>query len=47
MRVLLFGTGEYYQGYKYFFSRVEIVALLDNDWRKQGAVLDGIMISKA
>ena len=46
MRVLLFGTGEYYQGYKYFFSRVEIVALLDNDWRKQGAVLDGIMIRK-
>jgi glycosyltransferase, family 1 len=45
-RVLLFGTGEYYQVYKYFFSRVEIVALLDNDSRKQGDILDGIMIRK-
>lgn len=44
MKVLLFGTGEYYQLYKWFFSRVEIVALLDNDLRKQGTILDGIPI---
>lgn len=44
MRALLFGTGEYYHRYKWCFSRVEIVALLDNDVRKQGTRLDDLPI---
>lgn len=44
MKILLFGTGEYYQIYKEWFNQVTIVALLDNDARKQGGILDGIKI---
>lgn len=41
MRVLIFGTGEYYQNRKNSFKDVEIVAFLDNDINKQNFLLDG------
>lgn len=44
MRVLLFGTGAYYEQYKLFFSHVTVVALLDNDEKKQGTRIDGIPV---
>lgn len=44
MKILIFGTGKYYQEYKVFFQRVTIVAFLDNDKNKQGKRLDNILI---
>lgn len=44
MQFLLFGTGDYYQRYKMWFNRSDIVALLDNSRLKQHTVLDGIDI---
>lgn len=41
MKILLFGTGDYYQRYKRWFSSWEILALLDNDVQKQGTEIDG------
>lgn len=39
MKILLFGTGEYYQKYKKWFDKENIVALLDNDKDKQEIIL--------
>ena len=44
MQFLLFGTGDYYQRYKMWFNRSDIVALLDNSRLKQHTVLDGIEV---
>lgn len=40
MRVLLFGTGDYYNRYKKWFFDYEIVALIDNSLEKQGTYVD-------
>lgn len=40
MRVLLFGTGEYYQKYKIWFDDDEVLALVDNSKDKQGSYID-------
>lgn len=44
MKYLLFGTGDYYERYKKWFDRVEIVALLDNSESKHGTYIDGIQV---
>ncbi|MBQ8200128.1 MAG: glycosyltransferase family 4 protein [Lachnospiraceae bacterium] len=44
MRVLLFGTGDYYNKYKQWFRGNSIVALVDNDADKQGTRLDGYLV---
>lgn len=44
MKLLLFGTGEYYQRYKKWFDREDILALLDNAREKQGTAIDGIPV---
>lgn len=41
MRILLFGTGDYYQKYKRWFDPEEIDVLIDNDRCKQGSQIDG------
>lgn len=44
MKVILFGTGLMYELYKKCFSFFEIVALADNDKRKQNSFIDGIKV---
>lgn len=44
MKYLLFGTGDYYQRYKKWFKKDEVVALLDNSTEKQHKVIDGIEV---
>lgn len=45
MKVVIFGTGNFYQKYrKSFKNNIELTALIDNDPEKWGKVLDGIMI---
>lgn len=44
MRVLIFGTGNYYKRYKKWFSKQEVVAILDNAVEKQNTILDGIKV---
>ncbi len=41
MKFLVFGTGEYYQRYKKWIAKEEVVALLDNSPAKQHTVVDG------
>ncbi len=41
MKVILFGTGRFYQIWKHSFDFCEVVALIDNDQNKQGQLLDG------
>lgn len=41
MRLLVFGTGEYYQRYKKWLANQDIVALLDNSSAKQNTMMDG------
>ena len=41
MRFLVFGTGEYYQRYKKWIAKEEVVALLDNSPGKQHTIVDG------
>ena len=45
-KVVIFGTGQFYFNRKkeYCFSKVEIVAFLDNDEKKQGEKIDGVTI---
>ncbi len=35
MKYLIFGTGDYYERYKKWFRREEIVALIDNSPKKK------------
>lgn len=44
MKILIFGTGDYYDRYKKWFAREDILALLDNSPFKQGTFLDGLPI---
>ena len=44
MKILIFGTGDYYNRYKKWFSPEEITALLDNAPDKQGTFLDRIQV---
>ena len=41
MKILLFGTGDYYQKYKRWFRKEDIAGLIDNDANKQGTLIDG------
>ena len=43
MRVVLFGTGKYYSRYKNFVKD-DIVALLDNNKKLQGTVIDKVSV---
>ncbi|MDY6317372.1 MAG: hypothetical protein SPL49_09165, partial [Oribacterium sp.] len=43
MKILVFGTGDYYQRYKNFFIE-DIVGFIDNNESKQGTFQDGIEI---
>lgn len=38
---VLFGTGDYYQRYRQWFNGRNVLAVLDNDKKKQGTMLDG------
>ena len=44
MKVLLFGTGDYYNRYKKWFEPLEVLALLDNSEQKQYTVIDGLRV---
>lgn len=44
MKILLFGTGDYYNRYKKWFEKQEILALLDNSPQKQHTVIDGLEV---
>lgn len=44
MRYLIFGTGDYYERYKKWFNKDEIIALLDNSSTKQNTYIDGIKV---
>lgn len=44
MKYLLFGTGDYYNRYKKWFHKEEVLALLDNARDKQGTEIDGIPV---
>lgn len=41
MKYVLFGTGDYYKRFKHWFINREVVAIMDNDKKKQGMILDG------
>ena len=41
MKVLLFGTGDYYNRYKIWFEQEEVLGLIDNSASKQGTIIDG------
>lgn len=41
MKILLFGTGDYYRKYRDWFRHEDILGLIDNDEKKCGAVIDG------
>ena len=38
---ILFGTGDCYQRFHYWFRNKNVLAILDNDKKKQGTMLDG------
>lgn len=44
MKLLLFGTGDYYQRYKKWFSNDDVVALIDNAPQKWNTYIDGIIV---
>lgn len=44
MKLLVFGTGEYYERFKKWIAKEEIVALIDNSSAKQHKLLDGVEI---
>lgn len=44
MKYLIFGTGDYYERYKDWFAKEDIVALLDNSPQKQNTKIDGIRV---
>lgn len=44
IKFLLFGTGDYYERYKKWFRREDILALLDNSPVKQNSMIDGIKV---
>ncbi len=44
MKYLLFGTGDYYNRYKNWFSRGDVLALLDNSPQKQNTRIDNFLV---
>lgn len=44
MKILLFGTGDYYERYKKWFDKKDVQALLDNSLQKQGKLIDGYRV---
>lgn len=38
---ILFGTGDYYQRFRHWFRDKTVLAILDNDRKKQGTIVDG------
>ena len=44
MRIVVFGTGTYYERFRFFLQNYEIVALLDNNQKKHGQYKDGYLI---
>lgn len=44
MKLLVFGTGEYYERFKKWIAGGEVVALLDNSPAKQHIVIDGVEV---
>lgn len=44
MKLLVFGTGEYYERFKKWIVNEEIKALLDNSTEKQHTVIDGVEV---
>jgi len=44
MKIILFGTGDYYNKYKDWFEKSDIAGILDNNQQKQGTVIDGIPV---
>lgn len=44
MKFLLFGTGDYFERYKKWFRKEEVVALLDNSPNKQNTIIDGMKV---
>lgn len=44
MKVLLFGTGDYYERFKKWFVKEEVLALLDNSPAKQNTEIDGVPV---
>lgn len=41
MTYVLFGTGDYYRRFRHWFHDRTVLAILDNDKKKQGTILDG------
>ena len=41
MKYILFGTGDYYRRFRHWFADREVLAILDNDEKKHGTVIDG------
>lgn len=41
MRILIFGTGDYYNRYKKWLEEKDVLALVDNDKQKIGTMMDG------
>jgi len=44
MKILVFGTGEYYERFKKWIAKEEIIALIDNSPIKQNTIIDGIIV---
>lgn len=44
MKILIFGTGDYYERYKKWLVQEEILALIDNSQQKQGTEIDGVKV---
>lgn len=44
MQYIIFGTGDYYERYKKWFDKKEMVALIDNSPAKQNTFIDGIEV---
>lgn len=44
MKFLLFGTGDYYERYKKWFRKEDVLALLDNSPSKQNTMIDEIKV---
>lgn len=44
IKVIIFGTGEYYKRYNKWLELADIVALLDNDSSVQGTFIDGVKV---
>ena len=40
MKYILFGTGDYYKRFRHWFAGRDVVAVLDNDEKKQGTYID-------